>query len=175
MGFHSGSKEDLFRTVLARRVDALSQARLERLEALQSRSRGPKIRDVVEAFVAPYVALASTGGVQWRAYARLIAQMGGEERWFACIRQLFDPAAIRFMDALRALRPEADEHRLSAAYMMMVASTSNIVRSQSRLNALARTRRPAAAASDLLDVVVDFCAAGIEAALRPESRARKSR
>lgn len=175
VGFHSGSKDDLFRTVLARRVDVLSRARLERLEGLEGRRKPLKIRDVVDAFVAPYVSLASTGGRQWRSYARLIASIGGEERWFDFIRELFDPVAMQFMDALRKLRPDADEQKLAAAYMMMVAATSNIVRSQARLNALARTRRAPATAPDLLDVVVDFCTAGIEAALRAGPSAKKPR
>ncbi|MDZ4762400.1 MAG: TetR/AcrR family transcriptional regulator [Alphaproteobacteria bacterium] len=165
VGFHGGSKEELFKTVLARRVEELSSKRLLALGALVERTHAPTVREIVHCFVHPYVKLASTGDPQWKAYSKLIARLVGDETWFPYVRELYDPAAIRFLDAIRAIRPKVDERNLVAAYVMMVASTVNMVAGRGRIDALARTRRRGGEVIEFCDTIVDFCAAGFDAAI----------
>ena len=68
VSFHGGSKEDLFKTVLARRVATLDDLRKAALAEVRARGE-MTIRDVVDAYLTPYLDIASRGDPQWRAYA----------------------------------------------------------------------------------------------------------
>jgi AcrR family transcriptional regulator len=166
VGFHSGSKEDLFKTILTRRVEVLSTRRLESLNAVRKRPGRARMRDIVRAFVEPYVKLASTGDQQWSAYTRLVARLVADETWSPYLLELYDPVAIEFLDTIRAIRPKVDEQKLVAAYVMMVAATLNLTAGRAgRIATLARTRRRVGEPIEFCDAIVDFCAAGIDAAI----------
>ncbi|MBI1341186.1 TetR family transcriptional regulator [bacterium] len=174
VGFHSGSKEDLFRTILARRVACLSAARRQRLDDLQSGSASPSVRDIMEAFIEPYVTFASSGDKQWRAYARLIANTASDDRWHPYIHELYDPVASEYLEAIRRIRPDADPERLTAAFVMSISAMLGVVASGVRIEALqgraARSRTP----RHYLEPIIDFCTAGVAHASRaPECSANR--
>lgn len=74
--YHFGSKQELLRAVLRRRIEPLNRARLERLAALEARLEGeaPSVEQVVEALVRPAFELrASNLGGDGRAFMRHVA------------------------------------------------------------------------------------------------------
>ena len=58
VGFHGGSKEELFKTVLARRSTTLDDLRTAALAELHARGDFT-IRDLVDAYLTPYLDIAS--------------------------------------------------------------------------------------------------------------------
>ena len=166
VGFHGGAKLDLFKTILARRVETLSAARAEGLAALQRRAGAPTLHDLVEAYIAPYIDIASGGDPQWRAYARLIARTVSDDRWYPEVRDFYDPTARTYIDAIARLHPAADRDKLAAALVMSVACMLSVVASTARIAGLSADP-DAEAPGHGPDVraykaaLIDFCVGGI--------------
>ncbi|AUG55826.1 TetR/AcrR family transcriptional regulator [Thalassospira marina] len=169
VGFHGGSKNELFRTVLARRVDALSAARRARLKTLQETPDAITIEAIVDAYITPYLEYASGGDPQWRAYAKLIARVSSDDRYYPHIRELYDPVALEFMDALEKLCPGVSRETLATLLTLSVASLLSIVASRWRISGLAGTNTRPPAAITYRDTIVSFCAGGIRAAMASET------
>jgi len=169
VGFHSGNKVELFTTILERRASALNEARLDALEELRRNHdrRSMQLAEIMRAYIAPYIDLASTGGPQWHAYACLIARIVSDERWYPLARRLYDPTARIFLDAIREAHPAADNERLAAAFVMSVASMLSVVASTVRIGVLSGKEEAAARPdpAELCNVLIEFCSGGIERAV----------
>jgi AcrR family transcriptional regulator len=167
VGFHGGSKLDLFRTILERRVATLSVARREALAALRAGGRRPDLRALIHAYMAPYLKIAAGGDPQWRAYARLIARIVSDDRWYPHVRDLYDPVAREYLEAIEAIHPEIDRKRLVTAFVLSVASMLSIVASTSRIAGLSGEDAGSSGPEKLLDyedILIDFCVGGIKKA-----------
>ena len=166
---HGGGKDELFRQVVARRADELSS---RRLAALESRAAlGPMdIAAVLRCFLGPYVEMAATGGPQWRAYARLVAHVSADPRWREISLQHFDPTAMRFIEEIARLYPDRPRARIAAGFVYSVAAMLALITSRWRVAALAGKGEPAGSSTpdDGLDELVNFCAAGIAAAIEAQ-------
>lgn len=165
ISFHGGSKEDLFTTVVSRRANTLHDLRMRRIADLQSRG-DITIRDLVDAYISPYLDIASRGDPQWRAYAKLIAREASHAPNSPHIRDLYNPAARAFIAEVQALRPDARREVLATTLTLMVSSMLSIVASRDRVAEL--SGRPISdAPTDYRDILIDFCTGGIELALGP--------
>lgn len=163
VGFHGGSKEELFRTVLERRVATLNELRLAALERLRA-GGDCTIRNLVDAYLTPYLEIASRGDPQWRAYAQLIARVAANDHYLPQFRHLYDPVAKIYIKEIQRLRPGASAERLATVLTLMVASMLSIVASQARISGLCdapASTRP----MDYRETLVEFCAGGVERAL----------
>lgn len=164
VGFHCKSKRELFRTVLSRRVEALNIERRAGLSALLASASGPTVRGLVDAYLSPYLAYASSGDPQWRAYAALIARIVSDDRYYDYVRDLYDPVAIEYMDAFGLPFPQASRERLATLLTLTVASLLSMVASRARIAGLSGTKL-SPSPTDYRDVLIDFCTGGIERAL----------
>ena len=163
VGFHGGSKEELFGTVLARRTTTLNALRTEALIALQAQGNFT-IRDLVDAYLTPYLEIASRGDPQWRAYAQLIARIVSDDQYYPQVRNLYDPVAKMYLAELQRLRPDATAEALATVLTLTVASMLSIVASRVRIEGL--SGEPASeSALNYRQILVDDCAGGIETAL----------
>jgi AcrR family transcriptional regulator len=172
VGFHGGAKLDLFKTVVSRRATELSAARWDRLAALLSSRSQLTLRAIMDAYISPYVEVASGSDPQWRAYARLIAMCVSDDRWYPSVRELYDPMARQYLDAIASLRPGIDREKLASAFVLSVAAMLSIVASRVRIAALSVLSGDAETApGDALayrETLIDFCTGGIEAAIRSD-------
>lgn len=167
VGFHAGSKLALFRTVLERRVETLNAERRAGLATLLAQSDAPPLRAVVDAYIAPYLAIASQGDAQWRAYARLIARIASDDRWYDEVGRLYDPVAREFIAVIARLYPEAAPERLAAALTLTVASMLTLVATRTRIAGLSGHADRGAPLA-YRDLLVDFCAGGVAAMLEAD-------
>ena len=156
---HGRGKAALFHQTVARRAEELSRLRLEALAA--RRAEGPlTLRDVVACFLRPYIERARAGGPQWLAYARLVAHVSADPRWRDLAAELFDPTASRFIDEIAALYLAAPRRAVAAGFVYSVAAMLAHLTSEWRIGALGGEGDDGG-----LDELLEFCAAGIEAAL----------
>lgn len=163
VSFHGGSKEELFGTVLARRTATLNALRTDALKALQARG-GIVIRDLVDAYLTPYLEIASRGDPQWRAYAQLIARIVSDDKYYMQVRDLYDPVAQDFIAEMRRIYPDASAKAVATVLTLTVASMLSIVASRVRIAGL--SGEPASeSALDYRSTLVNFCTGGIEQAL----------
>ena len=163
VGFHGGSKEELFKTVLARRSTTLDDLRTAALAELHARGDFT-IRDLVDAYLTPYLDIASRGDPQWRAYAELIARVASTDHYVPQIRDLYDPTARLYIAEIQRLRPGASAEALATVLTLTVASMLSIVASRARIVGLSET----ATCDEPMDyrkILIDFCTGGIETAL----------
>lgn len=162
VGFHAGSKQDLIRTVIARRVDALNNGRRSRLAELKA-AGAPDLHALMDAYITPYVELSSTGR-QWRAYGRLIARMANDHRFQKTVSALYDPVAREYLDEMARLFPDASRRELAGALTLTVAGMLAIVASRERIAGLSGGKAEPGPAS-WRRFLVNFCAGGVAAAL----------
>jgi AcrR family transcriptional regulator len=162
VGFHGRSKLELFHTVISRRAAVLSTARRKSLAELRAGSmRGVRLRDLMTAYIMPYVEIASSGDPQWRAYARLIGRTVYDDRWYPIL--LYNSDAAEYIEAIQAVMPNANKEWLAAVFVMAVASMLSTVNSTARMKVLAGNPSKNALAQ-YADILVRFCTAGIESA-----------
>lgn len=166
VGFHGGNKETLFRTVLSRRVETLNKLRREALAALLD-SGGFTLRDLIDAYITPYLDIASRGDPQWRAYAQLIARIVSDDRYYAEAKHLYDPVATEFMDVMSELHPDTDRQKLATGLTLSVSAMLSIVASRARIEGLSGQSGPQTPLG-YRRMLLDFCAAGFMQIVSPE-------
>lgn len=169
VGFHGGSKLDLFKTILRRRVETLSAARRAGLAELRARGGShPGLYELMDLYISPYLEIASGGDPQWRAYARLIARIVDDERWYPHVRDLYDPVAREYLSAIRLIYPDVDPAKLATTFVLSVASMLSLVASRLRIAALSGDGNASPDARDDIlayrETLIDFCVGGIERA-----------
>ena len=166
VGFHGGTKQQLFVTVLKRRVETLNAMRMARLDALKSTER-LTLETLIDAYVTPYLEIASRGDPQWRAYAQLVARIMSDERYYREAGPLYDRVASLYLDEMARLRPDADREQLAAVLSLTVSSMVSIVASGIRIAGLSQSDRRE---SPMVyrPLLLDFCVGGVLRALEPK-------
>ena len=110
--YHFGSKDELFRQVLARRADAICSM-LEGSLAQASAGRAPALRAVVEAMVVPAIERLASGDPGWRNYLRLLASFGLLNERHDLLtpwRERYAPTLAQYRRALAVALPGAPDH-----------------------------------------------------------------
>lgn len=152
VNYHFGSKQALLLAVFRRRLDALNQARLARLEAAMDRPEGPKLEDVLDAFVYPALAFTQGAETEGHRFMQLLmrAFADRDEDLHAAISSEYAFVMRRFADAIGAALPGHDAAQLRRR-LDFIAGALTFTMAESSLT---DTR---AIASDL----VRFAAAGL--------------
>lgn len=104
--YHFGSKDELFRAAVLRRLEPVNRRRLELLEEAERRSDPPRLEDVARAFVEPVVE-ARDGAGSADALPKLMARVVGEPGGWAekILPVTFGVVAVRFLAALERALP----------------------------------------------------------------------
>lgn len=112
VNYHFGSKDNLIEEVFRRRLDELSQRRLERLAALGA-VRGTTLEDVLDAFITPALELSidrDGGAVFMRVLARAFAEHNSNLRRF--LSDNYGYVLKDFAAAFSELLPHLDKDEL---------------------------------------------------------------
>jgi len=108
VGYHFGSKENLFVESLMRQMRPLNASRLATLDALEARVVPPTLAEVLDAFSRVMVEAAiseqTTGTRLHRNLSRAFAE--SDEIARIVFRKEMLPAAMRFLQAIRRASPE---------------------------------------------------------------------
>lgn len=110
VNYHFGSKENLVRAVIARRLSGLETARAEALDKVEAAAaregRAPSTQDLVESMIAPVFAQALSQEEGWAHFIRFISRLA----WEPGVENLAPPESSvrlfeRFDAALRRTLP----------------------------------------------------------------------
>lgn len=164
--YHFGSRQQLIRAVVRRRVEPLSAERLQRLAQVESaHPQGPlPLEDVLRAFIGPVFELsARLPHVGW-LLAHL--QVAADDSLRADFYELFAPLIERYGRALaRAvpadLPPDAAWCRVQFTWGAMIHTLSRERRNRTLGPGVALP--PELTGTDLIEQWVAFCAAGLRA------------
>lgn len=134
---HFGSKQELFGRVLLRRAELHMEERDAAMSrCIEAAGGKPKLRDVLLAYVQPYLERARSSDKGWRTYFKLLAKANTSPEWAPEIFSgQFDPFVRRFIDAIRLAVPDVPEERyfwayhfISGALVLTFADTGRIDR-----------------------------------------------
>jgi len=160
VNYHFTSKDGLFETVLARRIDELSRLRNERIEALGGIFTLP---DVIAVFLEPLHERLGSNDAGWRYYAELASHVANMRRYNQFRTLHLDNTARAVIDALQQVFPAARHEALYWSYIFLVSGLAQVMTGSDRLTILSD------GLCDLRDIdtafaeLHDFCVAGIAA------------
>lgn len=166
VGYHFGSKDELFDTVVRRRISLLNAQREQLLaEALALRGSRPVPLDVlVRCYVKPFVEATSHGDPGWRKFATLMGRLANSPRGVDVIERHSDGLArtylVEFARALPSLPPES----LVDAFLYMVSAMLFVSADTGRWERLLkRPQSPPRGAEEILAHLVTFVVGGFKA------------
>ena len=138
VNYYFGSKEGLFKEVLARRVDKMSKERLAYLEQAELVPGSEQsVIDLLEGFTRPIIGHTPEEVTELRNYRLLIALVANSKEWQDFIfRERYDPVAIRFIDAFARVIPDADRDELCWAFSFFLGSMVNTLAETGRIDRL---------------------------------------
>jgi AcrR family transcriptional regulator len=126
--YHFGSKEDLFKAVLYRRLRLLNQERLRVLDELEARAAGAPLKpsQIVDAFFGTLLRTAVAHGPRGRTFLRLIGRTLTEPSEFIAtvLSKEFAPILERYKAALFRALPEVPKEDIVWRFHFMLGATS---------------------------------------------------
>ncbi|GAB0113189.1 TetR/AcrR family transcriptional regulator [Acidisoma sp. C75] len=117
--YHFDTKELLFEAVIARRAEVLNERRLAALGLVLAHGK-PSLREILEAFMRPYLDLRVSHDAGWRNYSLLIAQLAQTNRWLPLVDRYFNPTAQVFLAAFCNALPKAPRPRVSRCFVFAI-------------------------------------------------------
>ena len=135
INYHFQSKEKLFEAIIVRRSEELNARRRAAFEKLNGT---PDIRQVIEVFLRPYLELMLKGGAGWRAYGRLLAQIGQQQRWTRLITRHFKETQDIILGALEQAEPRLSKEAAARGYVHMVSVMFGIFVANDLLSVVSR-------------------------------------
>ena len=135
INYHFQSKEKLFEAIIVRRSEELKARRRAAFEKLNGT---PDIRQVIEVFLRPYLELMLKGGAGWRAYGRLLAQIGQQQRWTRLITRHFKETQDIILGALEQAEPRLSKEAAARGYVHMVSVMFGIFVANDLLSVVSR-------------------------------------
>lgn len=136
VNYHFGPKRELFEAVLNRRAEVLNQVRSDALDTCiaDAPNGSPTVEDIIHAYLAPMGIVQGSADEGWRHYFALVAYVNNSPEFGRDVMsQYFNPLVSRFIEALRAALPEAEDealywgyHYLSGALTLTMADTGRL-------------------------------------------------
>jgi AcrR family transcriptional regulator len=169
VGYHYGSKVELFNAVVGRRAVIINDARRWALDAqLSVRKKEPLAVDVlIHMYVAPLLEATSHGDPGWRNFASLMGRLANSPRGTEMINQHYSEVASLYMSEFKRSLPSVPEGRLIDGFLYMVSAMLFVCADTGRWEAMAQRAQDTHRDSQvILDDLVPFVAGGFKALLQ---------
>ena len=172
IGYHFGSKEELFDTIVKRRATIITDARTRALTEMKLASKGRPlpIEALVENYVDPLLEATTHGEPGWRNFASLMGRLANSPRGTDMINKHYSEVASLYMDEFCRALPKVPQPRLADAFLFMVSAMLFVCADSGRWEAMVgddhKKHRETRA---ILDDLVPFMTGGF-AALAKDGR-----
>jgi AcrR family transcriptional regulator len=166
--YYFGTKENMLKEVLLRRVLPMQKERREQLEAVMKGSSKPRVEDILRAIFEPAFRTSREHAVYRKLAGRLATDPTPEVR--KVMDELYNPKTLVFPKALRAACPQLDSEEFNWRLMCVYGAMFYVQADTGRMQTVAPgfdTTNPDSA----LKFVLPFLAAGLRAG--PASRSKK--
>ncbi len=160
--YHFASKQALFEDVIARRAAALAERRALAIQALRGR-KSWRVEDLVQAMVGPLLTFSTSGDPGWKAYGRLIALIGSDNRWLSLIERHFNQTATLFIEVFLERFPGVPRVNAARGYSFLVGLMLAVFTQSRRIDALSDHAYSGADLEASVSALVPFVAAGLRA------------
>lgn len=161
--YYFGTKEKLFRQVLARRVEELSRRRVELLEAKRKPSKPTPLHQIAEAFVLPLLEFATQGNRGWKSYIQLNGRVASSQKYLKLAGDLYDPVARIFVDEIARTLVDANRRDIEWGFLFMVSAMSSAFGSIGRIERLSEGHGKSTDLRRACAVLIPFITAGLVA------------
>ncbi len=175
VAYHFGSKDELLRAVLERRIAPVNRERLRRLERLEADWRAGvprRLEPVLEALLEPAFA-AMRDDLESRDIATLLYSEP-HESMPELIESLFGECARRFHAALTGVLGRANAATLALRFQMVIGAMIHFLAGRHRLSPEFTRIDPATNDDAVLAELVAFLAAGLRAPALAKPRRRRA-
>jgi AcrR family transcriptional regulator len=166
--YHFRSKQKLFEEVIARRALELNTKRRESLSNL----RDATVEEVLDAYLRPYLLLVSGKDKGWRAYGRLIAQIGQSRRWRKFSSRYFSGSGHSLINLLVEAEPRLSRPLAIHGYVHMVSVMFGVFAASGLIDIFSDGTMRSSDLEASYDSMITFVAGGIRALSQVETRGR---
>lgn len=157
--YHFASKELLFEAVVVRRAEEITARRRAALEQLTN----PKLEQVLEAFLGPFLERIENGDPGWKHYAQLLALIAQESRWAPLVSRLFGEAARAFIRRMRAAEPGLTLNAATHGYVLLISVMVGLFASTGLIDRLSEGKLTSEDFHANCERAIRFVAGGIRA------------
>lgn len=160
--YHFETKEKLFEAVVSRRGGKINDTRARMLDALFLKDTPPSLEDIIEALFRPTIAAGHDGD---NSFSRILvsAANSADPRDQALIKLYYDPIALKFIDALMAIRPDLTRKNAVWAYMFAIGVGMTMMATTGRPQRLSDGECDDSDIEAMLERIVPFICAGVRA------------
>jgi AcrR family transcriptional regulator len=138
VGYHFGSKAELFDSVILRRSTVLNQEREQFLtDALQASGGAPlPVRTLLEGYMGSLISKAAQSDPGWRSYSQLVSSLAGSAEWAELIAKKFDAIGKLYLREFQRTLPAATHESLLHAYFFALGVTVAVCARPRRIESL---------------------------------------
>jgi len=140
--YHFGSKEELYRELIKRRIGKLGSDRVKLLQhhAISAGEKPISLGNIVDAFITPYLYNTLYGEEGWKSYAKIVARLlsSGSAISLSILLDQFDPYAEQFIAQMRKTVPQANEQQIQWGFDFLVASMCSTFAEVDRIKSLSK-------------------------------------
>ena len=168
--YHFGKKKDIFDAVMLRRAEILNRERIQMLDDCIRRAKPnpAPLHEIIDAFTHALLNRSNKGGKGWRSYFAIIAQINNHPELGGIIMsQYFDPLAKKFLQAIHANMPEANDEDLYWCYHFLSGALTLTFSGTERISKLSDGLCPSNDLDAVHDRLVPFITAGFKAFMNP--------
>jgi AcrR family transcriptional regulator len=165
VGYHYGTKLDLFNAVVERRAVIINDARRQALIAALAKQKSAPlaIEALVTMYVSPLLEATSHGDQGWRNFASLMGRLANSPRGTEMINQHYSEVAALYMGEFRRALPAMPDGRLVDGFLYMVSAMLFVCADTGRWEAMAKhVHEKHRDAQAVLDDFVPFMSGGFK-------------
>ena len=166
VNYHFGSKEALFREVVARRLGPISAERLRRLDQVEGTAgvERPCLEELIRAFVAPVLLLCRDPDHGGEDFVRLMGRVHAEPgEWTLQVMEELRESFERFSAAFGRALPDLPEEERIWRFFFLVGATIHTMASGCKLRYLAGDKCDPSDVEGIVRRLTAFLAAGFRA------------
>jgi AcrR family transcriptional regulator len=157
--YHFTSKDALFEEVIARRAVELNSRRREALRGLKNGT----VEQILDTYLRPYLVLFTGNDSGWRAYGRLIAQIGQSGRSQKISERYFSELGHRVIDLLVEAEPGLARPLAVLGYVHMVSVMFGVFAANGLVDIFSDRTMKSSDLSMTYKSMIRFAAGGIRA------------
>jgi AcrR family transcriptional regulator len=163
ISYYFGSKHGLFEATFLRRGVPISDQRLANLEQLQAGGKRIRLRDLVEAFLSPVLALRATP--EGRSFLRMQARLHTEPPSvsYELRTRVYDFSTRQYAEALKAALPGLPDADVQWRMTLMIGAYMYAFSDTHRLEVTAPGVVDLEDTGDMLAQITAFVVGGLEA------------